>query len=379
MKLQIQTLTTLLSLTVILFAGCDGSGQKTAPEHADPFAQAVYGPVAANSRETIKLPLFPDPSFERLIERFMVDVADKIDEIEMRKRKKDVISNPDLLWKPNYIVPNIVYADPRLIGVDPFKGKIRVLSHDQKGSSISEKVVGYPGIKSGTELPFTGKILYTTKDQEMRVSKLEKDWRLPIFTDDYYREKYEILLEGIDPLTAAQYLSQFINEHRIKDATLKELGVEYALRALQKNPTSVIAMHVWVRCHPNGQQFDAYKHLLKKFPNAAFAHERIAAFYFEQSSYDAALEHIQKAIQLDSRISKNNPLLARCYAKLGKLEQSIAAYQALSWLKRDWYGDGSEEIAELNMTQRKLFKQQRGHEYGMPLEPVMPIDVGAKE
>ncbi len=76
---------------------------------------------------------------------------------------------------------------------------------------------------------------------------------------------------------------------------------------------------------------------------------------------------------------KRHLLLARCYAKLGKLEQSIAAYQALSWIKRDWYGDGSEEIAELNMAQRNLFKQQRGHEYGMPLEPVIPIDVEAKE
>lgn len=379
MKLRTEHFTTLLFITVILLAGCSGDGQKISPAHADPFNQASYGPVAANSREPIKLPPFPAPSLERLIEQFMVDVANKVDEIEIRKRKKEVIRNPDLLWKPTYIVPKSVYQDPNLIGVDPFKDKIKILSHDQKGKPLSEKVVNYPGIKSGTKLPFTGKVFYTTKDQEMRLSKLEKDWTLPIFTDDYYREKYEILLEGIDPLIAAKYLSQFINERRIKDATLKALGIEYALRTMQHYPNSVEAMHVWVRCHPNIQQFDAYKQLLKKFPNAAFAHERIAAFYFEQGSYEASLEHIQKSIQLDSRIAKNNALLARCYAKLEKWEQSVAAYQALSWIQRDWYGDGSDTIRELEMAQRHVFKQQKGYWHGVPLEPDMPIDLESKE
>ncbi len=219
-----KTKTVQTIVLVILQVNCSRSGQTTTTEH-DPFNQAAYGPVAANSRDPIKLPPFPEPNFERVIEQFMVDVANKIGDPEMRKRKKKVIHNPDLLWKPGYIVPESAYANPDLIGVDPFKDKIKILPHDQKGQPISEQVVSYPGIKDRTELPFTGKILYTTKDQEMRVSKFENEWRLPIFTDDYYRDKYEIMLEGIDPLIAAKYLSQFINEHRIKDATLKNLAL----------------------------------------------------------------------------------------------------------------------------------------------------------
>ena len=63
---------------------------------------------------------------------------------------------------------------------------------------------------------------------------------------------------------------------------------------------------------PKDKQIEAYKQLLKKFPNAAFAHADIARQYFyDQNDAAIALHHIQIACQLDSRIAKENSLLAK--------------------------------------------------------------------
>ena len=69
MKLRIENFITLLILTfvVILLTGC---GQKPNLKGVEPQEdyndQSQYGPVAANSREPVELPPFPEPSFERL-------------------------------------------------------------------------------------------------------------------------------------------------------------------------------------------------------------------------------------------------------------------------------------------------------------------------
>ena len=111
--------------------------------------QAVYGPVAANSREPIKLPPYPDPSFDRLIDLFMIDVANKIDDNPvMRKRKREVLANPDLLWNQAMFVPIGVYDDPDLIGVDPFKDKIKILPHDQKENPLVRRLSTIPVLRT---------------------------------------------------------------------------------------------------------------------------------------------------------------------------------------------------------------------------------------
>ncbi len=361
MKFRIDTLTTGLMLTVILLAGYSGCDVETVPEHADPYNQAAYGPVPANSRKPVKLPPFQEPSFERLIEQFKADVAENRGYPESIERKKEVIANPDLLWKPDFAVPIKALYDPALIGTNPFKDKIKILPYDQKGKPIWDDVRGYPGAifvdypVDKNKAPFTGKIFYMTKGQEERMDALPTT--LP--EDVRERKRLEILFEGIDTLTAAKYLMS-------SSLTRETFGLEYAVRAMRENPNSVEAMRVWVKCHPYDpydERIEAYKQLLAKFPNAAFAHEDIAWYYYIKNKYALALEHIQKACQLDSRIAKKNSLLAKCYAKLGKWENSVAAYQGLSWIQRLPYSNSLDGIEK---AQDKVYEQRKGYSYFGP-------------
>ena len=137
---------------------------------------------------------------------------------------------------------------------------------------------------------------------------------------DYHQQKWTILAERIDPLIIAKHMSQIRVYHRYTEKD--SVGVEFAERAMQKHPNSALAMHYWVICLSTAEQLAGYQRMLEKFPNAAFAHYQIAYLYFQQDKIDSALLHIQKAIQLDSRISDNKSLLAQCYAKSGELEKS---------------------------------------------------------
>ena len=95
MKLRTTYFKTLLLIAVILLDGCSGCGQKTALKGIEPQEdynnQSKYGPVAANTREPVELPPFPEPSFERLIEQFKADVAANRGNPEVLKRKKKLL------------------------------------------------------------------------------------------------------------------------------------------------------------------------------------------------------------------------------------------------------------------------------------------------
>ncbi len=138
MKIRIEILTTLLLTTVTLLAGCSGCGQKTAPEHADPYNQAEHGPVAANSRKPVKLTIV-EPSFERLIEQFKADVTENKGDPEMLKRKRKAIANPDILWDGiGFEVPPTLNFDeiPRPPGYNPTRDEIVIRSPFERGKPI---------------------------------------------------------------------------------------------------------------------------------------------------------------------------------------------------------------------------------------------------
>ncbi len=346
MKLRIENFTTLLMVAVILLSGCSGCEQKTALKGIEPQddynEQSKYGPVAANTRKQVELPPFPEPSFERLIEQFKADVAENKGNPEMLKRKKEAIADPDLLWKPYFQVPVFASSDPELKAANFYDDKIKILRHDQKGKPYLIRP------HNGPEIEFTGKIYYTTKEQEERRIAIPRT--LP--SDEWNRQRYEITLEGINTFTAAKYLSQ--QGARIAQS----VGLEYAERAMREHPDSVEAMFVWTQCHPSEQRLAAYRQLLSKFPNAAFAHENIAYYYYHDEDDPAiALAHIQRACQLDSRIAKKNPLLALCYKKLGEWEKSVAAYQGLDWIH---YFENQTLIS----AQNQIYKLHKGYYFG---------------
>ena len=85
-----------------------------------------------------------------------------------------------------------------------------------------------------------------------------------------------------------------------------EVGREYAERAFSEND-SVEALHVWVLCHDIPQQEAPFRRLLNEFPNSAIAHRDYATLMvYDLSRPGEGLVHIQKAIQLDSRIPPYN-------------------------------------------------------------------------
>ena len=163
------------------------------------------------------------------------------------------------------------------------------------------------------------------------------------FSADYHRKKWAILAEGIEPLLIAKHWSTVKTYfEKMGDTSYRDaysVGLDFAEQLLREDPLSLEAMYYWAICLPDARQLMGYQHILDKFPNAAFAHERIAHLFFEAGDIDAAQSHIQKAIQLDSRRAKNKALLAQCYAKRGEWEKAIAVYQSSEWLYLEQHHD----------------------------------------
>lgn len=325
MKIRIENLTTLLLIVVILFGGCSGYAQKTALKGIEPQddynEQSKYGPVTSNSRKSVKLKPFPEATFENLIEQFKVDVKANRGDPEVLARKRQAIANPNLLWKPGFYIPKKEnYVEPSGVGFDFFQpDTIMILPSDQKGKPVEMSFHG----PSSPKHKYPGKVYYLTEDQHNRIFALQD----VLFGDEKERKEYEIMFEGINTFSAAKYLS-------MKNPSIKyNLGREYAERAMQEHPNSVEAMHIWVKCHPEEQRIAAYKKLLSKFPNFAEGHKKLARLYCYEtkaspSEPELAIPHLQKAMQLDSRI--DGRMLGFCYYKLSEWEKTIVTYQNMS-------------------------------------------------
>ncbi len=353
MNIPVQILTALLMLVVILLAGCSALGIITgkavfdAYNQTEAYNQADFGPVSQDSRVPIELPPYPDPSFESLIEQFKVDVAANRGYLDNKKR---AIADPKLLRTsqvPGYQVHQIspkgyhpafwgrYWQHPdnewgyRSQPYHPYNNMVLFRKHNQRGELLRN--IGDVGNIRNPKGVFTGKIFYTTKRQEIKLATLSGSGMYDSSEDyyrnvGYYRKKWTILAEKIDPLVIAKHMSQIRVHHGYDKKDI--VGIEFAERAMQKYPNSAEAMYYSVICLSAEEQLAGYQRLLEKFPNAAFAHFRIAHLYLQQDKVDEAIVHIQKAIQLDKFISLNKSFLAQCYAKRGELEKAIAAYQS---------------------------------------------------
>ena len=361
MKLQIETMTTLLLISVILLAGCSGCGEKTPPEIIDPSNQAAYGPVAANSREPVELPPFPDPSLEQTIEMFKAELKVAKGYTEMLERKQKAVDNPDLLFDPLFEVPETIFPhhspgdipdyflyENRIYARTPF----RILLETERGKE-----------ETGTVY------YYYTKEQEERMEALPNAPPDAAVT----RKKYEIMLENVDPFYAARYVC---SHYRPFPPTFK---VDFAARAMRAYPDSVEAMRLWAHAHePGAAQISAYKQLLKKFPNSALGHYELAESYrslnidnlFNEKKedpqlYKLAIEHWKKASQLDSRIPFYRKVIGDCYAELEQWEKALAVYQALPAL---FYLTGPDIY--FNVAQEVVYSERTGkpfyHPFGIP-------------
>ena len=319
----------------LLVIGCLQVIDQLVDEKSDTDPQAEFGPIAGNSRELYTYPPFPEPSLERLVTELKVELGVQDADINVEEvaaantlytlnytdsrlppeeviaawteRKKLVIANPELLWTPGFTLPP--YVIPRT-------GTIRWGVGYQLGDLYDYE------FRYDIDFTVTEEQLQRIFEHRDQVNKGE------ITQEEYSRMRGKIMVEGLDPLSAAKY---FLNNGSIGSVEL-ELGREYAERAFSENPDSVEALHIWVLCHDTQEQWEAgFRRMLDEFPNSALAHSGLAGVLCQHLSRpEEGLLHIQKAIQLDSRIPRYNYLLAECYREAGEHEKALAVYQGMS-------------------------------------------------
>ena len=298
--------------------------------------QAEFGPIAGNSRVPYTYPPFAEPSLERLVAELKLELGVQDADINVEEvaaantlytlnyidsrllpeevaaawteRKKLVIANPELLWTPGFTLPPYV--------IPP--GDVRKWG---RGAHFGGQLYDYE-FRYGVDFTNTEEQLqriYAVRDQAQKGD---------ISSEEYRRKSIEIATEELDLLSAAKYC---LNNGGVGTVEL-ELGREYAERAFSENPDSVEALHIWVLCHDTQEQWEAgFRRMLDEFPNSALAHSGLAGVLCRRLSRpEEGLLHIQKAIQLDSRIPRYNYLLAECYREAGEYEKALAVYQGMS-------------------------------------------------
>ena len=291
--------------------------------------QAEFGPVSGNSHVPYTHPPFAEPSLEKLVAELKVELGVQDADINVEEvaaantlytlnytdsrlppeevqaawieRKKLVIANPELLWTPGFTLPPYV---------------LHPNDH-----------TGYPlGMLFDYDVEYGVDFTLTDEQLERLNALRDQAQKGEITGAEVGRKRLEITAEGLDPLTAAKY---FLNKGSTGSIEL-EFGREYAERAFSENPDSVEALHVWVLCHPLEEQETGFHRMLNEFPNSAIAHSGLAGLLcYDLSRPEEGLIHIQKAIQLDSRIPRYNYLLAECYGRSGDYEKALAVYQGV--------------------------------------------------
>ena len=295
--------------------------------------QAEFGPIAGNSHVPYTYPPFAEPSLERLVTELKLELGVQDADINVEEvaaantlytlnytdsrlppeevaaawteRKKLVIANPELLWTPGFTLPPYVLPDP-----PPWKR----------------------GYQVGTlyDYEFRYGVDFTVSDEQLeRIYALrDQAQKGEIPSEEARRKRGKIMVERLDLLSAAKY---FLNNGGVGTVEL-ELGREYAERAFSENPNSVEALHIWVLCHDTLEERETgFRRMLDEFPNSAIAHSSLAGVLCKRLSRpEEGLVHIQKAIQLDSRIPRYNYILAHCYKEAGEYEKALAVYQGMS-------------------------------------------------
>ena len=350
------------SLLLLVVKGCSNEAGKSALDVLHPYITEED----LNSTEPIELPLFPEPSLEGLVAQLKgelgltdaevaadaeriaqereLDIVNYMDsrrdltarQAAWEERKRLVVAIPELLWKPGFVLPPALdvmeLRDTSLYNYDT---------------------------KHGDDFTITQK-------QDQRMSDLRTQaQRGEISNEEYEREVGKIQVENLDPLTAAKH---FLT-HSGTGSINAELGMEYAERAIHENPDSFEAHHVWTLCNrlyylgtDDDKVIEGLRNLVDRFPNSSIAFQDLSwALYWLYPDPDLyaypeeALDYVQRAIQLDDRIERNNSLLAICYRKLGEYEKALAVFQGMSEVH---YGHGGGLLTYIYDVQSKVYKQR---------------------
>ena len=345
------------SLVLFVIKGCRSDTVSIVSDALHPYtSEAVL-----NSRVPIELPPFSEPSLEGLVAALQAELgltdaevaadAERIaQERELgilnyrdsrrdpaarqaawEQRKRLVVAIPELLWKPGFVLPPALNV------------------MELRDTSLYDY-----RLKDGIKLS-----IKLSEPQIERIKKLHNRWQDDEITDiEYWRGWAAIVAEQTDSLTVAKILYY----RGSVGSAQAQLGIEYAERVIQENPDSFEAHHVWALCNreyyyetDNEKAIEGYRNLVDRFPNSSIALQELSLL--TRFTYpEEALGYIQRAIQLDDRIERNNGILARCYHYLGEYEKALAVYQGMSEV---WYGHLGGQLTYIYIAQGKVYKQRR--------------------
>ncbi len=284
MKLQIETMTALLMLAVILLAGCSGDKDRIPDQVEVPIESPIVTLSEKAKSETVPTTLYPpDNPYEDLTVTGTAPPPDF-----HTYHAGDLI-----LWIPEFEY-KLEYEGP------PGEGNKSV----PIAPNHAEKWARYEQRKRD-DFYKLGKRQEGVKSEKRRSDmSREVDAKLADF-------RAEIMTEGMTPLNAAKYLTA----HKINTEHKKQ----YAQQALDQDPDDYHTLLVWTYVQ---QDFDTqrkgWRRLLKMRPNDAYVLSRLGDITFSAE----AIPILKKAYQYAPDVPKDHPT----FWKKGILYELAQAY-----------------------------------------------------
>ena len=137
---------------------------------------------------------------------------------------------------------------------------------------------------------------------------------------DPHPKEIEILLEGMDTLSAVKYL---------KTLGLFDSAFEYAERALAENPGSFEALLLRTKLLPSDREDEreaGLRQLLEMHPSSVEVLAGLGGMLSTSRPYEA-IQYLQKAVAVDPSNSGAYVELGYSYEKLGQYDEALSAFQ----------------------------------------------------
>lgn len=139
-------------------------------------------------------------------------------------------------------------------------------------------------------------------------------------TERYNREAAIIMTEGMDYITAAEYILKYGED--------REYAYELTKKALAENPNDVKALlHIGNYIENEDEKITLYRRVLELDPNSGSALSRLGRQLASDDPH-AAIEYLNRLEQLqDSPIPTPYTSLALAYERIGKYDEALKAYR----------------------------------------------------
>ncbi len=341
MKLQIETMTTLLMLAVILLAGCSGCAQKTA--QVDPPTE----PPEQESAQTPIVKVVPEDEKPKPPEKLTLSAEEA----------RDILFNSGHAHPE----PGVDYTKiPEPPPGDTFFPTIQFPTTPPKrvgGHYVSDKYP-FPIPKFVAENPdrfFVDEngwwhIKYTPELNE----KLEREvYREGLKGDAFVKRYAEVVSEGLDSLPAAVFV---LNAH-LGDVGAAEAKVRFE-QALAENPDEFYALIYWGGLTKRDQPAKAevaFRRAVELRPESTLALGSLGSLlsnnYENEDQLREAIPYFEKAYHLNPERAGPLLTLGQIYFSLKEYKKSLKYFQAFEVFTG---GPGDTSSVYINIIKRGL-------------------------